>query len=150
MSTEHLVTQICVINQQVGRVLPGPAGKLQELAAAGALQQATPEALGLNAGSTAGISPSQAASQFDAAFLSSSWAAAKARAEEDEVVAGGHVYSHPPHKQNRPAGQHTGHTVLRVLLLKSVAHCQSQHGQEWDVLPCKMSKEECRPAWCWA
>jgi hypothetical protein len=68
-------------------VLPGPAGKLQELAAAGALQQATPELLGLKA-STAGISPSQAANQYDAAFLSSSWAAAKARAEEDAVTAG--------------------------------------------------------------
>lgn len=72
----------------MARVLPGPAGKLQELAAAGALQQATPEALGLTAGSTSGISPSQAANQYDAAFLSSSWTAAKAFAEEDAVVAG--------------------------------------------------------------
>lgn len=81
-------TQSPVVLPQVGRVLPGPAGKLQELAAAGALQQATPELLGLKASSTAGISPSQAANQYDAAFLSSSWAAAKARAEEDAVTAG--------------------------------------------------------------
>lgn len=75
--------------QQVGRVLPGPAGKLQELAAAGALTQATPEALGLKPGSnTGGLSASQVGSQFDAAFLSSSWAAAKAHAEEDAMVAG--------------------------------------------------------------
>lgn len=80
---------VAAATQQVGRVLPGPAGKLQELAAAGALQQATPEALGLKHGSsTGGLSASQVGSQFDAAFLSSSWAAAKAHAEEDAVVAG--------------------------------------------------------------
>lgn len=33
---------------QVSRVLPGPAGKLQALAAAGRLETATPEALGLS------------------------------------------------------------------------------------------------------
>ena len=75
--------------QQVGRILPGPAGKLQELAAAGALQQATPEVLGLKASSMSVLSPSLAAKQNDAAFLSSSWASATTRAAEDEVVAGG-------------------------------------------------------------
>lgn len=72
----------------MGRVLPGPAGKLQELAAAGALQQATPEMLGLKASSMAVLSPSQAINQHDVAFLSSSWASAKAAAAEDEVIAG--------------------------------------------------------------
>jgi hypothetical protein len=73
---------------QVGRVLPGPAGKLQELAAAGALQQANPQTLGLKPGSVTGLSPSQAATQLDAAFLSSSWGAAEARADEDAAAAG--------------------------------------------------------------
>lgn len=73
---------------QVGRVLPGPAGKLQELAAAGALQQATPQALGLKPGSVTGVTLSQAANQLDAAFLSSSWGAAEARADQDAATTG--------------------------------------------------------------
>lgn len=77
-------------NAQVGRVLPGPAGKLQELAAAGALQQATPEVLGLRPNSgAAGLSPSQAAARHaDAAFLSSAWAEATAVAAEDNITDG--------------------------------------------------------------
>lgn len=80
---------------QVGRVLPGPAGKLQELAAAGALQQATPQTLGLKPGSVTGLSSSQAATQLDAAFLSSSWGAAEARADEDAVAAGRCLLTNP-------------------------------------------------------
>lgn len=69
-------------------MLPGPAGKLQELAAAGALQQATPQTLGLKPGSITGFSPSQSATQLDAAFLSSIWGAAEAHAGQDAVAAG--------------------------------------------------------------
>jgi hypothetical protein len=97
-------------------VLPGPAGKLQELAAAGALQQVTPEALGLKAHGIAGTSPSQAAHQYDVAFLSSSWSAAKARAEEDEVLAGGLFHNSLAGQQTQPH-QHTVHAILHQHLI---------------------------------
>jgi hypothetical protein len=40
----------CAWPPQVHRMLPGPAGKLQALQAAGRLESATPEALGLSSG----------------------------------------------------------------------------------------------------
>lgn len=74
---------------QVARLLPGPAGKLQELAASGALQQATPEILGLRAGSQVSASQLNNISQHNPVFLSRAWADAKAYAAEEEVAFGG-------------------------------------------------------------
>eukprot|EP00775_Hariotina_reticulata_P005817 gene5817-6058_t len=67
---------------QVPRILPGPAGKLQQLAAAGELDQATPEALGLKCHTALGsqINSSRTPGLHDASFQSAAWQRAAAYA----------------------------------------------------------------------
>jgi hypothetical protein len=75
---------------QVARLLPGPAGKLQQLAAAGALQQATPDALGLHAGSQmCATQLSRFSAHDDVMFRTPLWAAAQAYAAQDGSASGG-------------------------------------------------------------
>ncbi|KAF6254554.1 hypothetical protein COO60DRAFT_302384 [Scenedesmus sp. NREL 46B-D3] len=73
---------------QVARILPGPAGKLQQLAAAGAIQQATPEALGLRDCSSTNSSTADYACTLDACFQSALWCSAREFTAQQEARAG--------------------------------------------------------------
>jgi len=65
---------------QLSRILPGPAGKLQQLAAAGDLNQATPEALGLKfyPGTGSNNISNLIPGPHDACFQSAAWQRAAA------------------------------------------------------------------------
>ncbi|WIA10697.1 hypothetical protein OEZ85_010877 [Tetradesmus obliquus] len=73
---------------QVARILPGPAGKLQQLAAAGALQQATPEALGLRDCGSTSSSTADNTFSLDVCFQSAVWCSAHEFTVQQEARAG--------------------------------------------------------------
>jgi hypothetical protein len=77
---------------QVARILPGPAGKLQQLAAAGALQQATPEALGLRDCGSTSTNTSDNTFALDVCFQSAVWCSAHEFTVQQEARAGAWSY----------------------------------------------------------